>query len=383
MQYLPPPFTVPLFGIAVVINTLYLSLTNVFNVRQATVEDIIKSAQFLTQTVNNGFQGAWVELASGSSHIYLVIVQIALAFATVFTAFWSVSFFNTLSHEGFTQRTIEQLAPTLIIVLMLGLGQGAIPAGISQALHNAIERTDNLILTQTINGIEIGQGIQAANSNQALQQVLTGKVQACQLLPNSDKDNGQDSQSECIREAVKDVTKVAQETKNNNGSGDWFKIDLDLKQIAVQPFNEVILAVLEILLSAFQMGFVFLIQICAILNAYTAPLFLALSLLPGQVKLIHAWLSGWLALGLVKISYTIIVGLATSVIVNTEQGNVLLLPILQGLLSPILALGIASGGGLALFNGLAGVAGGGVRFLIRSGQPSYRNTAPRNTTPRG
>lgn len=374
MPFFPIPFILTPCGNVILINTIIPLLFGIFNVRQAQPTDIIKSAQEAARLALSSFDNIWVELVSGHSQIYLIIVRISLAFATIFIAFWAVPFFSTLSEGRFNQRSLEQLVPVLIIVLMLSLGQGAIPANISKTINDTISNTDNRILQQTLGGVAIEQTIQATNSNQTFKKMLTGKVRECQTQINSDKPdsaidpNTQDLQNQCIENAFKDVTKPAQEYKEQNQGGDWWQIDFDVNQIAVDAFNEVILAVLEIILSAFQMGFVFLIQICTILNAYIAPIFLALSLLPGQVKLIHAWLSGWLALGLVKISYTIIVGLATTAMVNSEQSNVLLLPLLQGLLSPILALGIASGGGLALFNGLTSVSSGGLRFLIRTSQ---------------
>lgn len=72
------------------------------------------------------------------------------------------------------------------------------------------------------------------------------------------------------------------------------------------------------------------------------------------------WLSGWLGLTLVLISYSITVGIIASAIVSKPSSNPLLLQLLQAIFSPLLAVAIGTGGGMAVFSAFTS----GVKFSV-------------------
>lgn len=313
------------------------------------------------------FSNNWIELASGKSAIFIATVRVSLAFATVLIAFWSVGWFNTLSGEGYSQKTVNELIAPVIITLTLAINNGSLISGISLALHNATDTINYRIYQETINGNKIELAIKQSKMSQALQEVLGGKVEQCRLLPITKNDPKQtDPQTACIDKSIQEVNDLVQKYEEQGLKLD-LKFDLDINKLVVNAVNSEIQRTLLMIFSDLEMAFVFLIEIAMLLNAYVAPIFLALSLLPSQAKLIYAWLSGWVGLGLVKVSYTIIVGIATSSIANSNQGSPLLLPLLLGVFSPILALTIASGGGMAMFNSLTSLSGGGLRLALKLG----------------
>ncbi|MEL6326901.1 MAG: hypothetical protein AAFQ61_08360, partial [Cyanobacteria bacterium J06626_23] len=65
---------------------------------------------------------------------------------------------------------------------------------------------------------------------------------------------------------------------------------------------------------------------------------------------IFAWLTGFLSLGFAQICYNIIVGLAAVVILNANIYDTNGFLVLIAILAPALALGLATGGGMAIFN---------------------------------
>jgi hypothetical protein len=311
------------------------------------------------------FNGNWVELGTGKSYIFLATVKVSLGFATILVTVWAVPFFNTIIKEGYSEKTINQLIYPLLVVFMLAIHNGSLLYSTSLLFRNTINYVDNKLLTTTINGIAIEQAIRQSNLNSAYKQILSQKVTECRLQSSTEKNqNGVDLQTACEDYKAKNTTSGY----NLNILDDLKKAVLGgvegIAKLPAQYTNSAVQGALLIIFPTIQMGFIFLIEIACLINAYIAPIFVALSLIPGQGKLIHAWLSGWLGLALVKISYTLIIGIATSSIVNVDDTNPLLLPLLLGVLSPILALAIASGGGIALFNGLAGVAGGSLRFFL-------------------
>jgi len=333
-----------------------------------------QGAQEAAKLAVGAFNDNWIELASGNSHVFSATVKVSLLFATVFTAIWAIPWFNSLINDGYSERSIDELFYPLLIVFMLAINQGSLLSSTSLLFRNAGNYVNNQILEVTTNGIKVRQAIRQSNMNQAYQQILNNKADECKLLPLTDKNqDGIDSQTACINKAISDVKTMAQDYSIANKI-DNFHIDFDLGKLAAQKFNATAQGLLFLIFYGLEVGFVFLVEIALLINAYMGPIFIALTLLPGQTKLLHVWLSGWLGLALVKVSYTIIVGMAASSIVNVEDTNPILLPLLEGFLSPILATAIGSGGGVALFNGLAGSASGSLQFLARPRQSRQRQS---------
>jgi hypothetical protein len=96
------------------------------------------------------------------------------------------------------------------------------------------------------------------------------------------------------------------------------------------------------------------------------PIAVAASLLPFGGKPIFAWITGFLSLGFAQMAYNIIVGMCAVVIMNANTFDTNGFLVLIALLAPALALGLASGGGLAIFNiMLAGSTGAATILLSR------------------
>jgi hypothetical protein len=77
------------------------------------------------------------------------------------------------------------------------------------------------------------------------------------------------------------------------------------------------------------------------------------SLLPFGNKPIFGWLSGFLGLGIAKCSYNLLNAVVVMSVyyIGTDQ-NFLYQDFSMGVLNPLLAFGLASGGGRSLFNNL-------------------------------
>jgi hypothetical protein len=370
-----------LMDFSVVINKALLlaEATNTMTNATGIAENASNAGKSAAQVFNNN----WLELAGGKSYIYLATVRVSLAFATILIAFWSVPFFNTIINEGYSKKTIDELVYPLLIVLMLAINNGSLLSNTSFLFRNASNYVNNQVLSITINGVRIEQAIRQSNMNQSFKQQLSEKVMQCNLQSSVEKNQeGVSLQNACIQNAIAEVSKSAKDynAQNQGNKGNDFNLfstfdDMQKKfkdgaeaiaKIPAQYVNSAVQGALLVIFLIMQTGFVFLIEIAFLINAYIAPIFLALSLLPSQTKLIHVWLSGWLALSLVKISYTLIIGIATTSIVNVPDTDPLLLPLLLGVLSPVLALAIASGGAMALFNGLSDSTFGNVRLLLRA-----------------
>lgn len=364
------------FGTAA-INRLYLFASNTQN--EPGAAEIGEAARDTAKSIFQTFNSYWQELGDGRSSIFIATVRVSLVIATILIALWAIPWINTMLEEGYSQKTVDQLIYPLLVVFMLGINNGILLSNACLLGRTTINYLDNRVLQVTINNIKIEQAIRQSNITQALEQMLGGELDQCKLLPTSDTNQqGIDSQSACINAAIEKIKRIAQDNNQKNQAQGWsFNLnlnDFDIGKMITGAVNSQIQREMYVLFSAFQGAFVFLIEITVLLNAYIAPIFLSLSLIPGQAKIIHAWLAGFLGLGLLKVSYTLIIGIATSSVVsNNNDTNPLLLPLVQAVLSPILAVIIASGGGVALFSGLTSVGGGSLRFLMRANSTGRRS----------
>lgn len=94
-----------------------------------------------------------------------------------------------------------------------------------------------------------------------------------------------------------------------------------------------------------------------LLTALMAPVAVGATLLPVGSNAIATWVTGFISLGMVKFSLNVISGLVAVAMVQVGPDDILPIALVLGLLSPILSLGIAAGGGMALFNGLTSASG--------------------------
>jgi hypothetical protein len=115
------------------------------------------------------------------------------------------------------------------------------------------------------------------------------------------------------------------------------------------------LPLIRFFLFSLQWAFVNILEAALLLTALFVPIAMGLSLLPFQGRPIFAWLTGFLSLIGAQLGYNILVGLVAAVVVRSggEIVTDLAFAAFLSLFAPALALLIARGGGLALYNGLA------------------------------
>ncbi len=129
-------------------------------------------------------------------------------------------------------------------------------------------------------------------------------------------------------------------------------------QLATDPgavFRESLIPIVRFILLALQWAFVNILEAALLLTALFAPIALGLSLLPLQGRPIWAWATGFLSLFGIQLGYNIVVGLAAVVLVKSGAelvSDVAFLCFLS-IFAPLLAVLIAGGGGIALYNGIS------------------------------
>jgi hypothetical protein len=120
-------------------------------------------------------------------------------------------------------------------------------------------------------------------------------------------------------------------------------------------FRENAIPIIRFILYALQWGFVNILEAALLLTSLFAPIAIGLSLLPLQGRPIWAWLTGFISLFGVQLGYNIIVGLAAVVLVKSgaELASDVAFLFFLSIFAPALAILIAGGGGIAIYNGIS------------------------------
>jgi hypothetical protein len=335
--------------------------------------EIIQGAANGSDLIVKVFEQDWQDLASGQSPIYSAVVLTSTLIAVALVSFWSLGWYRQISDEGFSHNVISEMVFPLLVILML-TNNGVMLANSSLALRNATVKLNSSILNITKNGVTLRDAIRTVNLDQSFILATQTAIAECDKVTRSNTPtpgnttnppttptpgNTTNSRQQCIDETIQKAQEEAQKIRRERGlragSGSWNPLD-----VTGELINNYIQGFIYIILSGLSAGFQYVVQLSFLLVAYVAPIFLALSLLPVSPKPIYAWLSGWLGLTLVLISYSIIVGIIATSIVNVPSTNPLITQLLQAIFSPLLAVAIGTGGGMSVFTAFTN----GVKFSV-------------------
>ncbi|AFZ21981.1 hypothetical protein [Allocoleopsis franciscana] len=263
---------------------------------------------------------------------------------------------STLSQSG--QERIQQQASATQGSVDL-VGQQAQAAQVLSActlqLRDIINQVNQGILTAQVGDLQLQEAYQQVVGQVGEQTAINALRSQCANIADPQQ------QQDCINQAAQ------QSGQLNNGqqSNDPFNIGQQFQN----TISTIFAAAARGWLIAFGIAFQWLVEVSLLLTALLGPLAVGGSLLPVGQKAIFAWLTGFFSVGMVKLCFNIIAGLVASLIVNAGSVDSTIIAFAVGLLSPILAMALAAGGGMAIFSSLSNIAtsglGGLSRFLPR------------------
>ncbi|WP_414541665.1 type IV secretion system protein [Nostoc sp. CCY0012] len=323
--------------------------------------EIIEAAMNGSDMIVQSFEQDWQDFAAGQSPVYIAIVSISMLVAVVLVSFWSLGWYSQFSEEGFSSGVVNEMVFPLLVILMLS-NNGMMLAGSTLALRNVTVNLNSQLLSITRNGVTLKDAIRITNLDQGFALATQAALAQCEKhneLEIDSQGNRNNPRKKCIDETIQQAKtesqKIRQKKGLGSGTGSWNPLD-----VGGELINNLVQGFAFLIFSGLSAGFQYIVQLSFLLTAYVAPIFLVLSLLPVGAKPIYAWISGWLALTLVLISYSIIVGIAASSIVNAPANNPLLTQLIQAIFSPLLAVAIGTGAGMAVFTAFSS----GVKFSV-------------------
>lgn len=106
------------------------------------------------------------------------------------------------------------------------------------------------------------------------------------------------------------------------------------------------------ILLAMQWAFVNLLELAMLLTALVSPFALALSFLPGKGRPIIAWIIAYTSMVMVQFYYNIMIGIMANVVLNSNAYDINGFLIIMAIFGPVLAMKLAQGGGMAVFDAI-------------------------------
>lgn len=328
-------------------------------------KDILDNAAAGAQLTAEGFNKLWEQTLNGN--LYGAITNVGRLFALATLAFYMVE----LAKNWLNQEDMKALSSYIwpIIVICLMTNNGALLRASTLTARNYINTINNNILQYTAAGVDLEVAYNRAVGNIALQQQVGAAMERCRSTTGTTQDA-----ATCLQQAQADLTKSAPQLFKGSAppSGSWefnplqalsdaknALENLSPDKIMEKVGNEItgaigsmvtgfVAVILLGLGNAYQWGIEFAMLITALLG----PMAVGGSLLPFGQKSIFAWMSGFMGIGMAKLSFNIITGLCSQLIANAQENQPMIFLLFVGIMSPFLASAIGAGGGLAAWNSM-------------------------------
>ena len=322
------------------------------------------------RSISNSWDETWQDVLSGSSDsgltLYGEIARVGEIFAVGTLLFLMISFMKKLNNGDYSALA-SLLLPILVSYLLFNNGSNL--ANFTLGLRDMIDDTNQKLLVKTSRGLRLDEIFRQAQGSTTTQKQITSWLKQCEAL-------SADKQTQCLDKAVTQSENLLRDYQGVFGVSKWLSNRLnDLNQLRTaitdDPLslfsldNPLIWTVIgsntESLtytaLIGLQMAFQHAVEISMLLTALFGPIAIGGSLLPVDWAALPvcAWLTGFLSLGMLKLGFNIVAGLSAVVFVNAESTDPLWFPMFLGIFAPILASGIAVGGGLAVWASLTTV----------------------------
>ncbi len=331
-------------------------------------EQGLQAAQQTAENWNDHWQAVLSGTVPGGTALYGALADVGDYFA-VGTLLVSMIFIFRELNEG-RPYSLENLLWPLIVATLLA-NSGNLLAQTTMGLRSIINNANQTVLETTLAGVNLNQIYRQANGLSGVQQEISALVQACASASHEEL-------SQCLEGAQEAANGLIEEYKQKNGSNLWIEnLQADLADtfaggILGGTVNLVFSSLLSnwqpilySVLSLMQIAYQNLLEATLLLTALLGPVAVGGSLLPVGVRPVFAWLTGFLSVGMAKLSFNIIVGLTAAVATNNSVGDPGWFPLFCAIFAPLLSFGLAAGGGLAVWNGITSGAAATASLAVK------------------
>jgi len=343
---------------------------------------LLTDAQCISNAVSESWDYTWQVILSG--HLYHSLNNIGVFIAAGCLALWCLNFAKKWIEGDGTPWVLQELIWPMVAIILLANG-GSNMTHLSRSMRDFFNAQNQKVLA-TVSAEKTLEETLAELGDFA---TVDAKISQLRDQCNGTTDN--DKLVQCLKDNQAQLQKYIDEYKRVHpksnpsllqrlqGAIDAAKgLPTDFLIKASNVGLMVPMVFIMALMSSLQWCFQMLVECGMLLTALLAPLALGASLLPFGAKPIYAWFLSFWSLALCKLSYNIVSGITAIAIYKLADTNTMGTAIFFGLFAPILAIAMATGGGMAIFNGVlaasTALAGLGFAQVGRSrGHGSYNS----------
>lgn len=286
---------------------------------QIEFNELLESGAITAKTIAENWDNQWVDLLQNNTNnnIYGSLTKLGTFFAVGTFLFFMIQWLRDVIYYEYTRPISSLVWPLIVVLLLTNTGQGSLLSNLTLGLRNFLNTINQQVIT-------------TADSNQVYQQALNMSIAedlAGSLLRSCQSLTGEE-QSQCLVKATEKIDIFLQEYNNLYGNQPWInrledkvnQIRYDNGMISQTAFNALLgstaQTIIKSVLISLQIAFQNLIEATMLLIAALGPIAIGSSLLPVAGKPIFAWLTGFIALAIAKISFNILAIITSGVIVN-------------------------------------------------------------------
>ncbi len=333
------------------------------------IGDIASDAAIAADWVSKGFDDLWEQTLNGQ--LYGAITNVGVLFAVGTLLIFMIQFGKALI-EGEESKAIPELIWPLIVILLLG-SHGKVLASGTMGLRNMINLTNQTVLDTVVASVRLQEAYQYVMK-------LNGDAEAIRTLQKQcEKISNPTQQKECYKHNQKEADKIVNSAKWN-----IFRRENPIERIKgivnkiIRTPQSIAQNFLRIILFTIGYGYQWMIEISLLITALLGPLAVGGSLLPMAKRPIISWLTAMFSVGLAKLSYNLISGLVAVMMFNAPFYDPMLFPAIIGFFAPMLSVGLATGGGLSILNGITNIGSTVVKTAYNYWAFSNRKKSKRN-----
>lgn len=248
--------------------------------------------------------------------------------------------------------------------MVLLSNNGAQTARLAEAMRGFQNSVNDKAMQLQVDQVSIQQAYDGVMAKIAAQQAASDRMSECSEKSKEEYKKCVQKQFEKAKKDAKEIEKQLPDDASKPVKEFIGKLD-DLSGLNATPWGEKRSLVgrqqmtyVRAILMAAQSAFQHLTEAALLLTALLGPLAVGGSLIPviDGAKPLVAWATGFWSIGLMKLSYNIVVGMIASVQFHASTQESVAFLVVVALLSPILAVALAAGGGIAVFQGVTNTA---------------------------
>ncbi len=325
----------------------------------------LRNSDEVSQQISASWDAVWESCLNGG--VYRAIANIGSLLALISIAFFVVDFAKKWLQGGNDWVISELIFPLIVIVLLANGGQNLAQATLG--IRNIINYYNNEVLQFISSSVDLQSNLQSLSEYSEAQTIIAGLRGQCDGIVDQQK------LGECLeltRQSSEEILALYRQ-RHGDTAPEWVRaLEQRVQQASANPNGipmganplvtglalSLISSLVEGFLLAVQAAFQLLVEVSFLLTALIGPIPVGLTILPFGAKPMFAWLSGFGALGLCKLSLNLMIGIVASVTLQSGPNAIdpIISGVLLGILCPILAFAIASGGGFAIFQAISSTA---------------------------